>query len=66
MGMATCYLNEKLDCLEGIHRGKYNIVRASAEAAMDESITNSLKTKYSVFNANFSACVVDESHTVET
>lgn len=66
MGMTTCDLNEKLDCLEEIHQGKYRIVYASAEAAMDKRFLDSLKLKDSLFNENLVACIVDESHTVET
>ena len=66
MGMTACDLNEKLDCLEEIHQGKYHIVYASAEAAMDKRFLDSLKLKDSLFNENLVACIVDESHTVET
>ena len=66
MGMTACDLSEKLGCLEEIHQGKYNIVYSSAEAAMDKRFVNSLKLKDSFFNANLAACIVDESHTVET
>ena len=66
MGMTACDLSEKLGCLEEIHQGKYNIVYSSAEAAVDKRFVNSLKLKDSFFNANLAACIVDESHTVET
>ena len=39
IGMTVCDLNEKLDCLEAIHRGKHNIAYASAEAAMGDLST---------------------------
>ena len=58
--------SEKLGCLEEIHQGKYNIVYSSADAATDKRFVNSLKLKDSFFNANLAACIVDESHTVET
>ena len=45
MGMTVCDLDEKLDCLEEIHQGKYNIVYASAEAALDKRFVDSLKLK---------------------
>ena len=35
VGMTACDLNENLDCLDDIHQGKFNIIYASAEAAMD-------------------------------
>ena len=47
-GMAACDLNDKLNCLEGIHQGKYNIMCASAEAAMDKRFTNLLKSQESL------------------
>ena len=34
MGMTTCDLNENLD---DTHQGKFNVIYASAEAAMDNS-----------------------------
>ena len=34
MGMTACDLNENLDCLDDIHQGKFNIICASAEAAV--------------------------------
>ena len=66
MGMTACDLTEKLDCLDDIHQGKFNIVYASAEAAMDKRFLNSLIAKDSLFNESLAACIVDESHTGET
>lgn len=66
MGMTVCDLNEKFDCLEDIRRGKFNIVYASAEAAMNRRFIDSLKSKNFAFNESLAALVVDESHTVET
>ena len=66
MGMTACDLTEKLDCLDDIHQGKFNIVYASAEAALDKRFLNSLIAKDSLFNESLAACIVDESHTVET
>ena len=66
MGISACNLSEKLQCLEEIHSGKFNIVYASAEAAMDKHFVESLKSKDSSFNSNLAACIVDETHTVET
>ena len=34
MGMTACDLNENLDCLDDIHQGKFNIIYASAKAAV--------------------------------
>ena len=35
MEMTACGLNKILDCLDDIHQGKFNIIYASAEAAID-------------------------------
>ena len=66
MGMTACDLNENLDCLDDIHQGKFNIIYASAEAALDKRFLNSLKAKDSLFNKTLAALIVDESHTLET
>ena len=67
MGKTACDLNEKLDCLDDIHKGKFHIVYAPVEAAMDKRFHNSLKAKDSLFSENLAACIVlGESHTVET
>lgn len=66
MGMTACDLNEKLNCLDDIHQGQFNIIYASAEAAMDKRFLDALKSKDSLFNENLAAFIVDESHTVET
>ena len=66
MGMTACDLNEKLNCLEEIRQGKFNVIYASAEAARDKRFLEALKTKDSLFNENLAGCIVDESHTVET
>jgi len=52
--------------LDDIHQGKFKVIYASAEAAMDKRFLEALNTKDSLFNENMAACVVDESHTVET
>ena len=44
MGMTACDLNENLDSFD-IDQGKFNIIYASAEAAMDKPFHNSLKAK---------------------
>ncbi|KAK2548487.1 hypothetical protein P5673_031268 [Acropora cervicornis] len=64
--MTACDLNENLDCLDDIHQGKFNIIYASAEAALDKRFLNSLKAKDSSFNKTLAALIVDESHTLET
>ena len=56
MGMTACDLTEKLDCLDDIHQGKFNIVYASAEAAMDKRFLNSLIAKD--FNESLATCIV--------
>ena len=35
MGMTACDLNDNLDCSGDIHQGKFSIIYASAEAAVD-------------------------------
>ena len=45
MRMTACDLNESLDCFDDIHQGKFNIIYASAEAAMEKRLHNSLKAK---------------------
>ena len=65
MGLSGCNLSKKLECLDDIHNGKVDIVYASAEAATDKRFVESLKKKNS-FNKNLAACIVDETHTVET
>ena len=66
MGMMACDVNEKLNCLNEIHQGKFNIIYTSAEATMENRFLDSLKSKDSLFDENMAACIVDESHTVET
>jgi len=66
MGLTACDVNEKLNCLEDIHQGKFNEKYASAEAATAKPFLEALKTKDSLFNENLAACIVDKSHTVET
>ena len=36
MGMTPCDLNDNLDCSDDIHQGKFSIIYASAEAAVDK------------------------------
>ena len=35
MGMTASDITENLDCLDDIHQGKFNIIYASAEGAMN-------------------------------
>ncbi len=65
LNLSGCNLSEKLDCLEDIEGGQFNIVYASAESAIDTRFLQMLK-KDSVFTRGLVACVVDESHTIET
>lgn len=65
LNLSGCNLTEKLDKLEDIEDIKFDIVYASAESAIDKRFLQSLK-KDSVFSRCLVACVVDESHTVET
>lgn len=65
LNLSGCSLTEKLDHLEDIEGGKFNIVYASTESAIDSRFLQMLK-KDSVFTRGLVACVVDESHTIET
>jgi len=65
LNLSGCNLTEKLDHLEDIEGGKFNIAYTSAESAIDSSFLQMLK-KGSVFTRGLLACVVDESHTIET
>ena len=64
MNVTARYLVQKLVCLfvclEDIEGGKFDVVNASAEDAPDKRFLQSRKSSSLV------ACVVDESHTVET
>ena len=65
MGLCACNLSEKLSDLTDIEQGKFAIVYSSAEIAIDKRFLESLK-KDSPFSRFIAACVVDESHTIET
>lgn len=65
LGITACSLVEHIDNLEDLLSGKYSIVYASAECATDKRFLSHLK-KDSFFKSNLLACVVDETHTVET
>ena len=57
---------QKPVCLEDIERGKFVVVAfASAKSATDNRFLRSLK-KRTTFSSSLVACVVDESHTIET
>ena len=43
MGLSACNLAENLDKLQDIEAGKFNIVYASAESAIDRGFLASLK-----------------------
>ena len=63
MGLTACNLSKKLHKID--EAGNYEIVYTSAESALDERFLRVLK-KDSVFSHGVLACVVDESHTLET
>ena len=65
MGLSACNLSEKLADLTEVEGGKYHIVYSSAESALDKRFLQSLK-KDTVFSRRMIACVIDESHTIET
>ena len=65
MNLTACNLAQKLDSLQDIEGGKFDVVHASAESATDKRFLQSLK-KNTTFSSSLVACVVDESHTVET
>ena len=63
MNLTACNLAQKLDSLQDIEGGKFEVVYASAESATDKRFLQSLN-KITTFNSSLVACVVDESHTV--
>ena len=63
MNLTACNLAQKLDTLQDIEGGKFEVVYASAESATDKRFLQSLN-KITTFNSSLVACVVDESHTV--
>ena len=65
MNLTACNLAQKLGNLEDIEGGNFNVIYASAESATDKRFLQSLK-KDTTFSSSLVACVVDESHTVET
>ena len=65
MGLPACNLSENLADLTDVEGGKYHIVYSSEESALDKRFLQSLK-KNNVFSQRTVACVVDESHTIET
>ncbi|KAK3721675.1 hypothetical protein QZH41_013828 [Actinostola sp. cb2023] len=65
IGLTACSLAEQLENLDEVMSGKYMFVYASAESVVDKRFLTSLK-KASCFRDNLVACVVDETHTVET
>ena len=64
MGMTACDLNGNLHCSDEIHQGKFSIIYASAEAAMDnfKRFNNSLKANDSLFNRTLAALILDEKY----
>ena len=65
MGLTACNLSEKLEKLHEIEVGCYQIVYASAESAIDKRFLTVLK-KDSLYTRCIVACIIDESHTLET
>jgi len=65
MDVSACNLTEKLEHLHEVEAGRYEIVYASAESATDKRFLDVLK-RDSCFTRNLMACIVDESHTLET
>ena len=65
MTLTACNLAQKLVCLEDIEGGKFVVVYASVESAIDNRFLQSLK-KNTTFSSSLVACVVDDSHSVET
>ena len=63
MNLMARNLAQKLDSLQDIERGTFEVVYASAESATDKRFLQSLK-KSTTFNSSFVACVMDGSHTV--
>ena len=64
MNLAACKLAQKLVCLEEI-KDKFDVVSGSAESNTDKRSLPSLKEN-TIFSGSLVACVVDESHTVNT
>ena len=62
IGLSAC--NQLADLTE-VESVKYHIVYSSAESALGKRFLQSLK-KDTVFSPRMVACVVDESHTIET
>ena len=65
MNLTAWNLAEKLVCLEDIEGSKFVVVYAAAESAEDNRFLQLLK-KNTTLSSSLVACVVDESHTVET
>ena len=63
MNLTARNFAQKLDSLQDIEGGTFEVVYASAESATDKRFLQSLK-KSTTFNSSLVACVMDESHTV--
>ena len=66
MGMNACSLVDELGDLKDVESGIFDIVFASPEAATDKKFLRMLKRASSPFLSSIVACVIDESHTIET
>ena len=58
MGISACNLADKLQCLEEIHRGLFQIVYASTEAAMDKQFVASSKCTFLKLVLYFTQCLL--------
>lgn len=64
MNLSACNLAEKLERLDDVEIGKFEIVCASMPSVRNRSFSvNYLLQKDSVFGGCLLACVVDKSHT---
>ena len=64
MNLTAWYLAKKLVCLEDIEGGKFDVICASAESATDKPFYNHWRR--TLLSSSLVACVVEESHTVQT
>ena len=65
MHLTACNLAEMPVSSGDIEGGKFDVVHASMESATDKQLLQ-LPKKNTIFSSCLVACVVDESHTVET
>ncbi len=66
MGITACSLDDHIDkSMDDIFGGKYRIVYGSTENVTDARFIKKLKIP-STFIENLAACVIDETHTIQT